>query len=236
MNLIKKILPTKFYRELINFYEKYFTGYKMKSYAQEGEDIILLRYFDKKKDGFYVDVGAHHPKRFSNTYLFYKMGWKGINIEPRPGSKKLFNKVRPRDINLELAISDSAQNLNYYIFNDPALKTFDSNLSELYIKNSKYKIIDNKSLNTIKLSDVLDKYLPERIKINILSIDTEGFDFNVLKSNDGQKFTPEIILVEEGNFDLMQPSKSDIYNFLTERNYSLFSKTFNTLIFIYNKV
>ena len=42
------------------------------SYSQEGEDMVLQRIFAQKEYGFYIDVGAHHPKRFSNTYLFYK--------------------------------------------------------------------------------------------------------------------------------------------------------------------
>lgn len=58
--------------------------------------------FRKKKIGFYVDVGAHHPMRFSNTYFFYRMGWSGINIDAMPGSMKEFKKYRRRDINLEL--------------------------------------------------------------------------------------------------------------------------------------
>ena len=59
-----------------------------------------------KKSGFYVDVGAHSPKYLSNTYYFYKQGWRGINIEPTPGRIRMFERVCPRDTNLALAISD----------------------------------------------------------------------------------------------------------------------------------
>ncbi len=51
------------------------------SYGQEGEDIILLRLLDISKNGFYVDIGAHHPIRFSNTYALYKAGWCGLNVD-----------------------------------------------------------------------------------------------------------------------------------------------------------
>ena len=61
-----------------------------RSYSQEGEDMILRRFLAGQKDGFYVDVGAHHPVRFSNTYYFYKQGWAGINIEPNPDSLAAF--------------------------------------------------------------------------------------------------------------------------------------------------
>ena len=68
--------------------------WKRHSYSQEGEDLVLRKIFKKQDKGFYVDVGAHHPKRFSNTFLLYKKGWNGINIDATPGSMKLFNKFR----------------------------------------------------------------------------------------------------------------------------------------------
>jgi hypothetical protein len=56
--------------------------------------LILRRIFEHKQKGFYVDVGAYHPFLFSNTYIFYLRGWRGINIDATPGSMKLFNKFR----------------------------------------------------------------------------------------------------------------------------------------------
>jgi hypothetical protein len=101
-----------------------------RSWSQEGEDMILRRLFEKKKTGFYVDVGAHHPKHFSNTYFFYRMGWNGINIDALPGTKKEFDKYRGRDINLELGVAKQEGILNYYVYNDHALNTFSVSLVE----------------------------------------------------------------------------------------------------------
>lgn len=75
-----------------------------------------------------MDVGAHHPKRFSNTHYFYKKGWRGINIDAMPGGMRLFRKIRPKDINLEIAISDKKRVLTYYVFNDHALNGFSKGL------------------------------------------------------------------------------------------------------------
>ena len=96
-----------------------------KSFSQEGEDMILNRIYEHKKDGFFVDIGAHHPMRFSNTYLFYNKGWRGINVDAAPGSMIDFKKHRPRDINLEIPVSDKSDELEYFMFNDGALNTLD---------------------------------------------------------------------------------------------------------------
>jgi hypothetical protein len=74
------------------------------SWSQEGEDLILQRIFEGQTTGFYIDVGAHHPRRFSNTFSFYRLGWQGLNIDAMPGSMVAFEKDRPPDINLEIGI------------------------------------------------------------------------------------------------------------------------------------
>ena len=78
--------------------------------------------------GFYVDVGAHHPRRYSNTYLFYKRGWRGINIDAAPGSMKSFSKTRPRDINLEIGCAKQAGLKEFIIYDQPLVSTFSNDL------------------------------------------------------------------------------------------------------------
>ena len=51
------------YKNLYNLYK-----YSNRSFSQEGEDQILERLLDSNSNGFYVDIGAHHPIKFSNTY------------------------------------------------------------------------------------------------------------------------------------------------------------------------
>jgi FkbM family methyltransferase len=222
-NFLKRILS--------KIYQKYAFKLPNKSYSQEGEDLILKRFFEDRTTGFYVDIGAYHPTRFSNTYLFYKKGWRGINIEPRPGSKKLFDRVRKRDINIEAAVSDEEKELVYYRFNEPALNGFSKNISMERDKLEKFKIIDEIKITTTALTKILENYLPPETRIDFMSVDVEGFDFKVLKSNNWIKYRPQFILTEDLNFNLQFPGKSDAFNFMKEKNYELIAKTYNTLFF-----
>jgi len=77
-SILKRVFLKSTIKFILNFKNTYLDGYALKSYSQEGEDMILRRIFERQSTGFYVDVGAHHPKRFSNTYFFYKKGWSGI--------------------------------------------------------------------------------------------------------------------------------------------------------------
>lgn len=199
------------------------------SFSQEGEDLLLKRIFDSQMDGFYIDIGAHHPQRFSNTYLFYLQGWRGINIDAMPGSMKLFSQLRSGDINIEAAISNSSEELTYYIYNEPALNTFSENLVIQRNKLTDYNVIDKKIIQTRKLSEILDKYVKENQQVDFLSIDVEGLDYKVLLSNDWSKYKPKVILIEELSTSFFSLSKeSKTFSFLMDKGYELFAKTFNT--------
>lgn len=201
-------------------------------YSQEGEDMVLGRIFENKKEGFYVDVGAHHPKRFSNTYFFYRRGWRGINIDAMPGSMALFNKNRPLDANLEIPVSDKDEILTYYIFNEPALNGFSKELSDSRNGLRQYKIINTKELRTRTLASILDEFMPAEQQIDFLSIDVEGLDFQVLNSNNWDKYRPEVVLVEAlGGADVADILVCETNLFMETKGYSLFAKTFNTLFF-----
>lgn len=203
------------------------------SYSQEGEDLILQRIFGDKKIGFYVDVGAHHPKRFSNTYLFYKKGWQGINIDAMPGSMKLFEIERPRDVNLELGVSKEEGELLYHIFNETALNTFSQIEANKKDGLRNYKIIEEKKIKTYPLKNILSKNIKANQSIDFMTIDVEGLDLEVIQSNDWNKFRPVIVLIEDLKKNNLQelPIKSELYKFLIANQYELFAKTFNTLFF-----
>jgi len=196
--------------------------------------MILRRLFERQSSGFYIDIGAHHPFRFSNTCLFYKQGWRGINIDAMPGSMKLFHKYRKRDINLEVGISNNQENLTYYIFNEPALNGFSKELSEKRNgnKEGQYYIVKTINLKTYKLMDILEKYLPSSINIDFFNIDVEGFDLQVLQSNDWNKFRPRVVLVEIDGKCFYSIEQSEESQFLNQCGYMLFAKTVKTAFFI----
>ncbi|MBD1916309.1 MULTISPECIES: FkbM family methyltransferase [Cyanophyceae] len=204
------------------------------SFSQEGEDRILARLFERKEKGYYVDVGAHHPQLFSNTYLFYLRGWRGINIDAMPGSMDAFKVTRPDDINLERAIAQKEEDLTYYMFNNPAYNSFSEELSEKRDGlRGVVKLINQKTIKTQRLSSILDEYISSTTSIDFMSIDVEGLDYQVLLSNNWSKYRPKIILIEELEFNLDKPLEtSESYVFLKSQGYRLFAKTMNTIFYI----
>jgi FkbM family methyltransferase len=201
------------------------------SFAQEGEDRLLARFLEPRAQGFYVDVGACHPRRFSNTHYFYLQGWRGINVEPRPGSGKLFSKLRPGDINLELAVAAQPGTLTYHMFGEEALNTFDPLLARQY-QDQGHPVLREIQMQTNTLSELLDKYLPEGQTIDFLNVDVEGLDLEVLRSNDWTRYRPHLVLTEELHVrTLGEAEKTPTASFLFQQGYELIAKTMNSLLF-----
>ncbi|MDB4805035.1 FkbM family methyltransferase [bacterium] len=215
---------------IIRLRDRLFDIYAAKSYSHEGEDMILSRMFSGKAHGFYVDIGAHHPRRFSNTYLFYRRGWRGMNIEPNPDIADAFRKERKRDINLQVGISDRDGILTYYLLDDPALNSFDRELTASRVATTPYKVTSTKKISVQRLDAVLRSHLPSGTKIDLLSIDTEGLDMAVLQSSDWDVFRPACVLVESLDTTLEKAMQGEIFMFMKARGYELFGKTYNTLI------
>ena len=202
------------------------------SYSQEGEDGILRRIFAGQPQGFFVDIGAHHPKRFSNTFYFYQLGWRGINVDPAPGSMRLFNKVRPRDVNVEAAVANGNETLTYHEFNEPTLNGFSREMSLRRNERGPYKIVRESRIKTVTLAEIFDRHLPPGQTIDFLNIDVEGYDLEVLQSNDWTRYQPTLILAEElGPINLQEVDKFPVAHLLRQQGYELYCKTVNTLIF-----
>jgi len=211
MGFFKNILPAFIFNP-INEIKRDYLGQPKKTYAGEGEDLILEKLLYRKKEGFYVDVGCYHPIVGSNTYKFFKKGWKGINIDPNPSTIAKFNKFRKKDVNLNYGISKNGQTLTYYMFEESAINSFSKTFYEDRLQHGE-KFIGTKQIPTITLKEVFDQHLGEQ-QIDVLDIDAEGYDMEVLLSNDWTKYKPTIILVEDQNLNITSLTELDSYNFL----------------------
>ena len=184
-----------------------------KSYAHTEEDLFILKKF-KNKNGFYVDVGCHHPTRLNNCHLLYKNGWSGINIDISEFSIRLFNIVRKKDININKAVSSKQKKVKFYY----------DKLISFYISLNKRKELDRfKEIMSDTLTNIIDQTKYKNKKIDFLSIDTEGKDFEVLKSLNFKKYAPKYICIEIYNNNILRFNikKNQIYRYLIKKNYKL---------------
>lgn len=230
LNAAVTILPKSIKRRIINKAQQ--SGVQI--YSQEGEDRLLERFVGTKNYGIYVDVGAHHATLLSNTYYFYLKGWRGINIDAMPGSMKSFNELRPYDINIEKPISDKDNQCVFYMFSTPELNTFDDSKIEEFLRFPNVTLLNKIALQTTTLETILDVQLNKlgvNPEIDFLTVDVEGFDLKVLKSNNWLKYRPKIVLAEDLFSDIKESYNGELNSFMESVGYHMVAKTFNTIFF-----
>ena len=179
------------------------------------EDTAVLDYFKDKKNGFYIDVGCHHPTYINNTYLLYKKNWSGINIDISQFSIDLFNYMRPQDLNYNCAISN--KNKIVKIFYQKEFSQL-STIKSIQAKSVFQGNIKEKDMQAFSLDEILNRNKNKNTKIDFLNIDVEGADLEVLEGLSFDKFKPELICLEIHDKEV---KKSEIYNFLINKNYEL---------------
>jgi hypothetical protein len=202
-----------------------------KSYSQCGEDMVARFYLHQKK-GFYVDIGAFHPKNLSNTYHFYLKGWNGINIDGSKHSIELFNKIRPDDINIHCCVgmTKNVSEVDFFMFERAELNTFKKEILPdilLYHHQSPIRI---EKIPFQSLESILEKHLPPNTSIDLLTIDAEGADEEILISNNWDKYRPKVVIVEKhcSIYDFM---KTEMHQFLVNNNYTLGGYSRHSFIF-----
>ena len=182
-------------------------------YADNGEDIIIQGLFNHKKNGFYIDVGCYHPVRASLTHLLYKKGWKGVNIDISKDTINLFNIARPNDKNINIGIADKEGEDFYY------------QSSHINQANS-FKFYDNVKKVKVQIT-TLDNIIKNLgiEKIDFLNIDVEYRDFKALQGLDLNNVRPSLIAIEDNDaYDIADVTNSDIYKYMTNKEYFLYSK------------
>jgi FkbM family methyltransferase len=202
-----------------------------RSWAQEGEDLALARLLEPRRTGFYIDIGAHDPFRFSNTAMFYSEGWSGLNIEPDPEGANLLRRYRKRDITLNMGVGSTKSEMILFRFEEPALNTFDSALAQRRIETGSSALLEKIAVPVDRLENILAHELDEKQRIDFMSVDAEGLDLDVLMSNDWDSFRPDLVLAEAFDSDLARMADDPLCRYMEARSYKPVAKIANSVIF-----
>jgi FkbM family methyltransferase len=144
-----------------------------------------------KSNGWYVDVGAWHPEIDSVTHHFYSRGWLGVNIEPVAEWFALYGNARPRDVNLNCAVSDQRGSVTIYVGEQTGLSTLDGSF------NFREHRSHTERVEVRTLADICDQYpCPRDRFFAFLKIDVEGHELAVLRGADFDRHRPRVIVAE----------------------------------------
>jgi FkbM family methyltransferase len=201
-----------------------------KSFGQTGEDAILRHWLPEKK-GFYLEVGSGKPIADSNTYFLYKKGWSGICVDPILENSRLHKLFRHRDTHLQILIGEMAQVRNFWEFNSYGFSTANEEVANQLIESNKVKLLHKSQIKETPLSKIAPFITP--LEPSVLSIDVEGFEMAVLKSNNWERFSPRLICIEEWELAISVPS--EIGKYLLDVGYIWKGWTGLTSFYVHNE-
>ncbi|AXX95890.1 FkbM family methyltransferase [Arcobacter ellisii] len=229
--------------ELVNKLRRFkytLSGYfSKKSFSQQGEDLIIRFIFNqlKIKNPSYMDIGAHDPYYLSNTAIFYKNGSRGINIEPNPSLIKRFNFLRRKDINLNIGISDTIGNIDFFIMSEPTMSTFSEKEARYLQENSRIKIKKITKVEILPIKIILDRYFDSKFP-DFLSIDVEGIEDLILNSIDFSNTYPKVICLETMTYSENgeELKRNNLIETLLNNNYFIYADNYINTIFVHKDV
>jgi len=218
---LKKLLNSENYNNLIN------SNFCKSSFSQYGEDLIINKILQNISAGNYLDLGSFHPIHFSNTFILYIRGWRGINIDGNEEMINISKKVRPLDKNIFAYLSNVEKDC-FYIKNrkTPAMNKIVDKVENLKDHEKSFKI------KTKTLENLISPHKEYLEKLYYLNIDLEFIDEIIIKNFDFSKYHPLVITIEMHNFEL--DKENEISFFLKKHNYSFYSYSNPTAIFIDN--
>jgi hypothetical protein len=228
---------------VFNIFKKiYYNKYTKKSHSISNVDLIIDRIFLKKNNGIYLDIGCNHPIKYNNTYLLYKKGWNGINVDLDKDSINQFNNLRKDDVNVQTLITskDNEEKELYYYHKRSAINTISKTLANK--RGNKHKEI--KKIKGISINSVIENTKYKDSKINLLSIDIENYEYEALKNFKFEKYNIDVIVteitdttidaLETYNQSLDQILSSNLYKLLIKNNYKLVNWVNADLVFVNN--
>ncbi|MDP3539058.1 MAG: FkbM family methyltransferase [Azonexus sp.] len=206
------------------------------SYAQSGEDLIVDFIFRamRMEHPSYLDIGAHHPTHFSNTYFFYKSGSVGVTVEPDPTLFRQLRDKRPKDVHLNVGVGEAnAASLPFYVMSTKTLNSFSKEEAERYQATGMHRIDKILNIPVVSIGDVLSANFPDRSP-DFLSVDVEGLDFQILKAIDFSKYRPIVVCVETITFSENRQEKkvSEIIEYMCNNGYFVYADTYINSIFV----
>lgn len=210
---------------------------KVVSYAQCGEDLIVNHLLGLLNipNPVYLDIGAHHPTYLSNTYFFYKKGFRGVCVEPDPRLFMKLSKIRKRDTCLNVGVGSekmSGDKMDFYIMSSRTLNTFSKAEAERYQGYGNQKIEQVIAIPLISVDDIMKKYFVSTP--NFVSLDVEGLDFKIIQSIDFSNYRPEVLCIETLSYteDRTERKVDEIIELMHQNRYVTYADTYINTIFV----
>jgi len=239
LKLFKKLIPLSLKKKIKKKVFKIFpSSVGHWSGAQAGEDRIVNYLFKSRKiDRIkYIDIGANHPVKGNNTYLFYLKGSRGVLVEPDIKFHKNLIQTRPDDILIKKGIGiKEEENVVLYLFDDGSLNTL-SKIQARERQKSGQSIIEEHEIGLVTIEKIIEQNFKDQLP-ELVSLDIEGMDLAIIESHNFNKYPVPVWIIETCSYseNHIKEKISDIIDKMEDKGYFVFGDTYINTIFVNKK-
>ena len=178
------------------------------------EKELVWEYFGRKRDGYFIEVGANDPRGGSQTWLLEQQGWRGILVEPQAALYQKLVAARPRSRVHQAACGapDKCGLATLHVASQDGFSTLQPQADSHGIN-----FVGNETVQVVTLDSLIETEGNPRI--DFVSIDVEGAELEVLRGFSLERHRPELVLIEDGVRNL------DKHHAMTAHGYKLVKRT-----------
>jgi len=204
-------------------------------FSQFGEDASVAAFLRNvgRACHFYLDIGANHPVRHSNTWLFYRDGASGLVVEANPMLARRLRRRRPRDTVVNVGVlPEGSGTMELQIMDFDGLSTMSPEWGERVASTGMARAQRRVTVPVIGINDLLRQHVSSK-PVDFASIDIEGLDFDVLSAWDFDAFRPFLLCAETTEANAAEYRREErVYGLMKSRGYEPLFETFANTIFI----
>lgn len=206
---------------------------KLFSHSQHGEDDYIWKYFDKKKNGLIVEVGAFDGIHLSNSYSLENIGWRSLCMEPTPSmyKKLIANRPNAECFNLAVVGDESINQIDFLSEELGLLSGVNIDVEDVRSRYKRrglaFKEPEKIKVHAKTLNSIFGQLKIKTGEIDCITIDVEGFEMDVLRGFDMAIFKPKLIIIEANT----PAHEQEIIAYLEQKNYNLLTKLGVNLVF-----
>jgi len=207
------------------------------SYSQCGEDLIIDFLFQSMLNVHeisYLDIGSNDPIKLNNTYHFYDKGFCGVCVDPNPLFKNAYESARPRDTFLIAGVGPKKGKTKFFEIEPHTLSTFSEDTAKRYIEEDGHKLVKTYKVPVLPISDVIKRHFKKIQMPNLLSIDVEGWDYEIINNMEFEQWHPTVICMETLTYSTRrkQHKIASLIELLKSKGYFVYADTYINTIFV----
>ena len=191
-------------------------AYGPRLYSQGNEETLIRAFFQDRRGGFFLDVGASHFQNDSTTYYLEKhLGWRGIAVDALEEFREDYERFRRGTQFFAFFVTNQAGAPRDFFRYARDTRISSGSLDQLRgLPRVKDRHIETIKVPSATLNQLLHAQKVD--KVDFVSLDIEGSELEALEGFDIERYRPDLLCVETQTY-----TRDSVLSYFASHRYEL---------------